>query len=243
MTETEISISQVTIENVNSFIDHLSKFPELQGVGPEFFEREKVYTQYSKLLRQKVENGELTWDKFDLLIGTALAAKEWLSEKDFLTGLGNVRAYQQKLDERIAESKRYDIPFTLIEMDVDNFKSLNDEKGHPAGDEFLRKLAEAIIKNKRKEDDVFRVGGDEIKMILPHISVEKAETLVNRLNDAIEQVIKSSELFSSTTKSLGVSFGKAEWIEEESIEQLEKKVDEDLYRVKRAKKEQLKKNG
>lgn len=237
MTEAEISISQeVTVENVNSFIDHLSKFPELQGVGPEFFEREKIYTQYSKLLRQKVENGELTWDQFDLLIGRALAAKEWLSENDFLTGLGNVRAYRQKLDERIAESIRYDIPFTLIEMDVDNFKLLNDKRGHPAGDEFLRKLAETITKNKREEDSVFRVGGDEIKMILPHISVEKSEMLINRLNDAIEQFIKSSELFSSTTKSLGVSFGKAEWIKEESIEQLEKKVDEDLYRVKQSRK-------
>lgn len=230
------SVFELTADQITSILNYLKGFPETQDIGPDFFKREDFYKKISQVLRQKTEQDEFSWDEFDFTIGRLVAAKEWFSEHDFLTGLGNVRAYQQELEIKIAESKRYGIPLTVISMDMDNFKLLNDEKGHPAGNEFLKNLGALILNKKRKEDSAFRVGGDEMVIIAFHTTSDQAEFLIKRLQQDIQNLIDSS--FSGTSKPLGVSFGKAELRRKENLQEFEKRIDEDLYQKKR-----LKKNG
>lgn len=223
-------------EQIESLRDYVARFPHEVGVGPEFYERKEFWASFSTSLRETAEQGKISWEQFDSLMGSLIAAKEWLGDYDLLTGLGNRRSYQQHLQERLAESKRHNSSLVLVELDLDNFKALNDERGHPAGNRFLIELGKLIRGHKRAEDFAARVGGDEIMIILPHATSEGTEVFITRLKEEIQKLIEGNTEFLGLPKPLGVSFGYAEWDRQESIEELEKRVDDNLYTAKNAKK-------
>lgn len=219
-----------------SLRDYVVRFPQEAQVGPEFHLREQFWASISKNLREAAERGELGLEQFDSLVGGLIAAKEWLAERDFLTGLGNRKSYEQHINERLVESKRNNLPLTLVALDLDNFKTLNDERGHPAGNIFLIRLGEIIRHNKRAEDFAARVGGDEVIIILPNTDIKGAEIFIERLSGEIRGLIEGDIQFAGLAKPLGVSFGYAGWNGQESAKELEDRVDKELYRVKGAKK-------
>jgi diguanylate cyclase (GGDEF)-like protein/PAS domain S-box-containing protein/putative nucleotidyltransferase with HDIG domain len=109
---------------------------------------------------------------------------------DSLTGLYDHAHFYQRLAEEIDRSKRYKHGFAVVMMDVDDFKRFNDSRGHQAGDEMLRLVADCIRAGVRRSDIAFRYGGDEFAAILPHADASKARAAVSRINGRITQRVK-----------------------------------------------------
>jgi diguanylate cyclase (GGDEF)-like protein len=103
---------------------------------------------------------------------------------DPLTSLYDRRSFDRLLEMAIARSNRYGWPFTLVIIDLDGLKSLNDEQGHPAGDDALRTLAERFRRVLRAGDSAARIGGDEFAMILPNTESELVPSLLERVRSA-----------------------------------------------------------
>jgi diguanylate cyclase (GGDEF)-like protein len=112
--------------------------------------------------------------------------KEKESRTDALTGLLNRRAYEERLAIEAARSARYGHPLGLALFDLDGFKGVNDNLGHPAGDVVLQGVAEAID-SSRLTDDAFRIGGDEFALLMPETKLEGAKIAAARVVKAIEE--------------------------------------------------------
>jgi diguanylate cyclase (GGDEF)-like protein len=110
-----------------------------------------------------------------------------LSITDGLTGLHNTRYFYRCLDLEIARSNRYDNPFSLMLFDIDNFKQLNDNYGHQAGDKVLRELANIFKSISRETDTLVRYGGEEFIIILPNTSEDETISLADRIRHAVEE--------------------------------------------------------
>jgi diguanylate cyclase (GGDEF)-like protein len=104
-----------------------------------------------------------------------------LAWTDPLTGLHNLRAFQAALDHAVKAARRYSRPIGLLMIDVDRFKRINDECGHPAGDRALKRLAEVLRQCVRDSDIAARIGGDEIAVLLPGAGRKDAMSLARRI--------------------------------------------------------------
>ncbi len=121
------------------------------------------------------------------------------SRSDALTGLANRRAFEERLPVELARFARGGRPLSLVLLDLDGFKGINDRLGHPAGDEVLREVA-AILQNSRVTDDCFRTGGDEFALLMPGTTAEEAEVAARRLADEV----RGADVGGG---AIGVSFG------------------------------------
>ena len=150
-----------------------------------------------------------------------------ISFKDPLTELYNRRFLMESLSNQIEYFKRTGIQFSIILIDIDHFKKINDQLGHPTGDQALRELAEIMRKGLRTSDIAARFGGEEFIILVPHTLKEGA--LV-----AAERIRKATENFSFTgipwpmTVSIGISEATADDDEESVVERADKM----LYRAK-----------
>jgi diguanylate cyclase (GGDEF)-like protein len=101
--------------------------------------------------------------------------------KDQLTGLGNHRAFQDELDSQVEHATRYKVPVSLVLIDLDEFKQVNDSLGHATGDQTLASFGKLVTHVLRKVDRPFRVGGDEFALLLPHTDADGAYIVARRL--------------------------------------------------------------
>jgi diguanylate cyclase (GGDEF)-like protein len=123
-----------------------------------------------------------------LLSADMIAARNFikqLSETDDLTGLPNMRAFGRAVRREKARSEREKSQFSIVMMDADNMKSINDRFGHEAGNELMRHMAGAIQRILRASDMVARYGGDEFVVLLPNTGPEEARQTAERLRSSI----------------------------------------------------------
>ena len=125
-----------------------------------------------------------------------------LSATDELTGLHNRWAFQRRLDDEIPRSARCGQPLSVLLLDLDGFKGVNDRWGHLSGDALLRGVGQTIRATLRSTDFVARWGGDEFVVVAPDTSPDAASVLAERLQTAIEQ--ESRQLRQPLTASVGV---------------------------------------
>lgn len=118
------------------------------------------------------------------------------AETDALTGLGNHGAFQRELSTRLAAIDRETSPgggrLAMLMMDLDSFKTYNDRHGHPAGDALLHAIATAIHGAARSDDGVYRYGGDEFALILPHAGAVEAAGVAERVRRAVARLTQSN---------------------------------------------------
>jgi diguanylate cyclase (GGDEF)-like protein len=154
------------------------------------------------------------------------------SETDELTGAGNRRKLIEELELKYREFRRYGTPLSLLMLDVDHFKRINDQYGHVVGDEVLRDLVDCCKQQLREVDLFSRFGGEEFVALLPHTGLDEASETAERLRQAIEQnVTPAGEATIQVTISIGVStLGQ----EDRSYESVLTRIDDALYEAKRA---------
>src|SRR5207302_11393120 len=122
---------------------------------------------------------------------------------DALTGCYNRRSFEMQLDKDLQMARRLHQPLSLLMLDLDRFKQLNDSVGHDAGDDALRQLADCFRQELRGVDSAARFGGDEFALILPQAYAEGALIVAERLRARIEQIEILG--FGHVTASIGVS--------------------------------------
>lgn len=127
---------------------------------------------------------------------------EALATEDGLTGLKNHRSFKERLEEEFHRAARYQLPFSLLLLDVDRFKLFNDTYGHPAGDEVLKSVAKLLHETTRETDFVARYGGEEFVVLMPFTNIEEALALAERVRAAIEAAPWKQR---AITVSIGVS--------------------------------------
>lgn len=108
------------------------------------------------------------------------------AHRDFLTGLFNVRAFEVMMKQKIASSNRYGVPFTVLLLDIDYFKQVNDTYGHPAGDAVLAQLATVLRDTFRPGDDIARNGGEEFVVIVDECDERTIGSIAERLRRNVE---------------------------------------------------------
>ena len=151
---------------------------------------------------------------------------------DSLTGLYNRRHFYLILNNEIERAKRYQSPLSLIMMDIDHFKLVNDKFGHLTGDEVLQSLSETSKEILRQIDNMFRFGGEEFMIILPETDQAEALNVAERMRSTIaETTIKTKNGNVKITVSIGVSeYGENHPTHNEFIES----VDRTMYDAKKA---------
>lgn len=150
---------------------------------------------------------------------------------DVLTGLNNRRYFFELAERELARSKRHVQDFALLMLDVDHFKFINDNYGHDAGDEVLRKLSKVCDETLREIDVVGRIGGEEFAALLSGATCVQALAAAERLRLAIESTVVSlQERAVCFTVSIGIT---SLMPNDEGVDELLKRADQALYRAKR----------
>ncbi|MFH1369385.1 MAG: diguanylate cyclase [Elusimicrobiota bacterium] len=167
----------------SAFIWLLTKFiyqPHIASMNPDIF----YWNVFSKL--------------FFLLLASYLFARlhenikheENMSRTDYLTGISNRRYFYEMLKIEIERKKRYKTEYSVVFMDIDRFKSINDILGHPAGDNLLRIIADVLKNNIRFPDLTARIGGDEFGILLAETGYEGTKITIERLLDSLNIAAK-----------------------------------------------------
>jgi diguanylate cyclase (GGDEF)-like protein len=118
---------------------------------------------------------------FGFLLGHQFDRLAMASQTDHLTGLGNRRYFQERLEEEFARANRHGLSLSLLMIDVDGLKEINDRGGHRAGDLALRRAATAIREGSRLSDVAARWGGDEFVLLAPSTGLEEARRVGERI--------------------------------------------------------------
>lgn len=173
------------------------------------------------------------------LVITVLESRHWasllgnLAMTDHLTGLANRAQFERTLNAELAHTRRTGDPFSLLYLDLDDFKEINDTFGHAAGDEVLREVARRMMKQVRAEDLLARLGGDEFGIFMRQRAEDSDESQARRI---AETVSSSIILSSGEAVSVRISVGIASYTDaSDSIDSLLALADQALYAAKKAK--------
>ncbi len=176
--------------------------------------------EYLRLIEQRHLNNELRSLNVEL---------EALATTDSLTGVNNRRNFFVLAKDEIARSRRYQRPLTVLMIDIDRFKDVNDKHGHAIGDKVLQALAQACITTLRETDVFARLGGDEFVILLPE--TDDGREQADRLRRTIERMRTSldDDTDLAITVSIGVASARPE---DETIDDVFGRADEALYKAK-----------
>src|SRR5438552_14965589 len=219
----------------------LSREPKLAELGGRSDEVGTLMRSFSNMLGT-VEQQAIDINTFAMRLDAAYreleatnAKLKETSFKDEVTGLYNRRFFSLRLEEEISRFRRFNHPVSVVVLDLDGFKSVNDEFGHAVGDETLRDIGQILMKHSRGINVVSRYGGDEFAVLL----VETSKTGAQLYAERIRQVVATFPF--SHGKQVTASFGVASLPDDEATtsEELFRAADEALYAAKRAGKNQV----
>jgi len=165
-----------------------------------------------------------------LVVARLVGQLQRLARRDGLTGLLNRRAMHDLLDRQMRQRRRADDVFSVLMIDVDDFKSVNDRHGHEAGDRALTHLSRLMTQTLRAEDRIGRFGGEEFLVLLPSSNRVRAQAQAERLR--LEVQLRPLQL-EGQSLPLSVSIGVAQWAGSiEDASRLLARADAALYRAK-----------
>ena len=147
---------------------------------------------------------------------------------DALTGLLNRRAFDRELEHLLSLAQ----PFAVIILDIDRFKSINDGFGHVFGDQVLKAIARRVKDSCKNGERPFRIGGEEIAILLPGRTLLIARQFAEALRRAVEKICVKDRRSGQNLNALSASFGVAEYQSQDDYESIMRRTDEQLYRAK-----------
>jgi diguanylate cyclase (GGDEF)-like protein len=227
----ETAINAVTAGAFDYLIKPFEDLSFISSIAKHAFEKIRLVEQNSNLLKElKETNVEL--EKSNAELADAVETLKELANRDGLTGLFNHRFFKEAMKAEISRARRYEREFSLIFIDIDNFKVFNDNNGHPAGDQVLKNMTELISGFLRNSDVFSRYGGEEFTVILPETSKKNAETAANSIREIVE-----GHSFPGEEKQpkgrLTISLGLSTYPEDgEAADDLVTAADEALYKSK-----------
>jgi diguanylate cyclase (GGDEF)-like protein len=178
----------------------------------------------SQLARLTRENAALKRELARLQVYRAMAYR------DPLTGLWNRRYFEERLNEELSRSQRAGSSrrFSVMVLDLNDFKATNDRHGHPVGDTVLKDVGDFLVTHLRHHDVACRTGGDEFSVLLPDLSAEDCGHLVDRLRSGLDTANSTRRI------PISLSLGTASWPEAgDTVEALLTRADEAMYADKR----------
>ncbi len=188
-------------------------------------------------LRQDLEGARSRADALEHIVAEQaerIVDLEAATSRDPLTGVANRRAFDQVLPQLCDLCHRTDTPFSLVILDLDHFKNVNDSHGHPFGDEVLQEVGKALMSVVRQDDVVARVGGEEFAVLLKGAVPNVARVVTERLRASVGELV-----FSIEGAQVTASAGLASLRPGETSGALYKRADELLYDAKRAGRDRL----
>ena len=190
-----------------------------------FTEYKRTLNEANKTLEEKVKNRTKELEKSKNKL-------KKLALQDSLTGLYNRRYFEKIIEKLINISKRTNEPLSLVIIDIDDFKKINDNYGHDTGDLVLKKLSSTLSEMLRKSDIISRIGGEEFAIVLPNTSIDAACELCEKVRQEVEKINLgfNEENILSFTISLGISNSCGN--KEETFSSIFKRADEALYEAK-----------
>ncbi|TVO70453.1 sensor domain-containing diguanylate cyclase [Sedimenticola selenatireducens] len=157
-----------------------------------------------------------------------------LASTDPLTGIYNRRHFLAEIETHLEYSKRYKSPLSLLIIDIDNFKSINDEGGHALGDAVIQQFTQVCEQTIRNVDLLGRLGGDEFAILMPETDRNEALVLAERIKEEVSQFELQYESHTlHITVSIGLSTFRKDPIQDDTVESLMARADEGLYQAKR----------
>lgn len=178
-----------------------------------------------------------TDDSVILAVGLDITEKKrsdehiiWLAEHDVLTELYNRRKFNITFEQLLNNAKRFDQQGSLLFLDLDQFKDINDRYGHKAGDQVLKQVAETLLSLTRTTDSVARLGGDEFAIILPQTDEIGAANFAQKI---LEQLVQINISFNNLKYKVTTSIGIVQFpLEDQTIEELISNADIAMYQAK-----------
>ncbi|MDD2457590.1 MAG: diguanylate cyclase [Eubacteriales bacterium] len=229
-------------------IDDLEKFNLTDLIHPEdrlesdfIFKPSEIHQMVSRVFRMQTQAGtyrSIEWfsqtvDGWLYATGRDVSEQlrtkeqlEILASRDNLTGLYNRHHFDTVINDLMEHADRYNEPLACFLFDLDHFKTVNDTHGHPVGDDVLKYMAGIVAKVIRQSDLVFRFGGEEFLVLLPHTAIGGAAIAAEKLRATIEHT--DFPKVGRQTISIGVS----ERMRAESLRQWLRRTDDALYRAK-----------
>ena len=154
------------------------------------------------------------------------------SRTDHLTGLANRREFERVMEREVALAERHERRLTMMMIDLDNLKRINDRQGHRGGDAALRLVAQQLLRVVRASDLSARIGGDEFAVAMPETDLERARDVGTRLMAAVREM----SLGAKSTEAVEVSIGLSAWRPGQDWQTVYQNADMDLYENKRRRK-------
>jgi two-component system cell cycle response regulator len=155
-----------------------------------------------------------------------------MSTRDEMTGLYNYRYFIETLQQELSASRRYKYDLVVCMIDIDYFKKINDNYGHPAGDDVLATFGQLLKENTRESDLPCRYGGEEFGVILTHTPIKNAFVVMERFRNIVEKTEFSykGKMF-PVTVSIGLTTLSGD--NKKTLDQLIDEADQALYRAKK----------
>lgn len=176
-----------------------------------------------------MKNGFMAIGMSVFTIGIMMTVRQLINmaNTDPVTGLYNNRFLYKILGHELKRSKRYGLPLSIIFIDLNNFKHVNDLMGHPIGDVVLRKVSEKLLESVRATDVLARYGGDEFVVLMPQTDSCSSRVIINRLQELVRDLVLPGG------SKIGLSFGIAGYPEDgDSADQLMSIADKRMYENK-----------
>lgn len=214
--------------------EHVSS--KVERPGTKYFSTRPFGTRSKKNkvpLFEVEENGKTNGHDREEALRRSNGLLRKLATTDPLTGIGNRRVLSQQLQRELLRAKRYGRALSLLFIDIDYFKPLNDRYGHAVGDQMLRELAQYLMSSVRRIDIIARYGGEEFVIILPETMKEHALMLADRIRRKVARY-PFGQAYSIPPGTLTVSIGVASYPEDgTSATRLIAHADQALYSAKR----------
>ncbi len=217
--------SYLTSEKRSAHSCNYSLKLESDDMGEVTFTRSKKFKEEELAILERLMGTLIFPLKNALMYRKALDA----AMQDSLTGCGNKRAFDSTLHREAEISKRHDHPLSIVSIDIDFFKNINDQFGHAAGDDILKQIVECLTLSARKSDLCFRCGGEEFIIVLNKTNEAGARIIAERLRQAVN---KTRFVHRDKIIPLTISLGTATFKNDEKLESLVERSDKALYEAK-----------